>query len=78
MKTWILASAAMLTLGLGSAFAATNDTAQRNQEQVAMSTQASGAQTGSHYGQSFNAPANTGAYVGGWQPVPPNSMSGGD
>ncbi len=82
MKTLILASAAALTLGFGSAFAATNDTAQQNQQlaqkQVAMSAQASAAQSSSYYHQSFSAPTNTGAYVGGWEPVPSYSVSGGD
>lgn len=77
MKTLILASAAVLALGFGSSFAATTDTAQQNQQQVAINAQASGSQTGSAYGQSFNAPANT-PYVGGWQPLPPNSAWGGD
>ncbi len=77
MKTVILASAAVLTLGFGSAFAATDDTAQQNQpqnqQQVAMSAQAAGAQTGSYYARSFTARANNSPHVGGWQPLPPNS-----
>jgi hypothetical protein len=82
MKTLILASAAVLTLEFGSAFAATSDTAQQNQQQyhqqVAMSPRASGAQTGSAYDQSFTAPANNTPHVGGWQPLPPHSTSGGN
>lgn len=77
MKTLMLASAAVLMLGLGSAFADTNASAQQNQQQVAMNAQPNGAQAGSYYGQSFNAPDNTGAYVGGWQPAPPNPTYGG-
>jgi len=72
MKRLILASAAVLTLGFGSAFAAT-DAAQQNRQHIAMNTQSSGP----YYGQSSNAPANT-AHVGGWEPVPSDSMSGGD
>lgn len=69
----MLASAAVLTLGFGSARAATTYAAQHNRQQVAMNAQASGFQTGS----SVNVPANN-AYVGGWQPVPPNSPWSGD
>jgi hypothetical protein len=80
MKTLILASAAVLSLGLGSAFAATTGT-QQGQQQVALNAQANGAQSGSFYGQTndraFTARGN-GAYVGGYEPLPLNSMSGGD
>ena len=77
MKTLILASAAVLALGVGSSFAATTDAAQQNQQQVAINAQARGSRTGSAFRKSFNAPANT-HYVGGWQPLPPNSGWGGD
>ena len=73
MKTLILASTAVLTLGFGSAFAATTGAAQLNQRHIAMNTQSSAA----HYGQPSNAPANR-AHIGGWEPAPPNSMWGGD
>ncbi len=78
MKTLTLASAVVLTLGLGSAFAAMTDTAQQNQQQqVARRTQASGAQTGSSYGPSFTAPANEG-YIGGAKRLPLNSTGRGE
>lgn len=79
MKTLILASAAVLTLGLGSAFAGTTDAAQQTQQRVAMNAQAGSTQTGSSYGNSFNQPGSS-AYVGGWQPAPPDSnpMAVGD
>ena len=79
MKTLILASAAVLTLGFGSAFAATTGTVQdQQQRQVAMNAQANGAQTGSYYSQPSNAPTST-AHVGDWQPVPAqtNPLGGG-
>ncbi len=64
MKTLILASAAVLTLGLRSALAATADMAQQTQQQVAMNAQTSSRQTGSFYGQSYSAPALA-AHIGG-------------
>lgn len=73
MKTLILASAAVLTLGFGSAFTATAGAAQPNQRHIAMNVQSRAA----HDGQPSNAPATT-AHIGGWEPVPPNSMWGGD
>lgn len=81
MTKLILAAAAVLSLGIGSAFAATTNGSQ-NQQQLAMSTQANGAQTYASYGQ---APASQtygnqtpNGYVGGYQPVPPYSSWGGD
>jgi hypothetical protein len=77
MKILILASAAVQTLGFRSAFAATTDTRQQTQQQVAISAQTSAPQTGTFYDKSSDAPAPT-VHIGGWQPVPPGSMSGGD
>jgi hypothetical protein len=78
MKTLILASAAMLTLSFCSAFSATTRTVRQNQQQVVMKAQTNGPQTGSSYTASSNGPANTAAHIGGWEPLPPYSMSGGD
>jgi opacity protein-like surface antigen len=77
MKTLILASAAVLSLGIGSAFAATVDTAQPSQQQVALNAQANGTQSGSFYGAQANRHPSNG-YVGGYQRVPSSSMWGGD
>ena len=82
MKTLILASAAVLSLGIGSAFAATANTTQPDQPRVAMNAQNSGAQGTSYYGQQANNQGNdahrSNGYIGGYEPPPPNSMWGGD
>ena len=75
MKALILASDAVLTLGFGPAFVATKDTAQQSQQPLAMSGQASGAQTGS---PAVHATGQQHPHVGGWEPLPPNCASGGD
>lgn len=52
MKTLFLTSAVVLTLGIGSALAATTDKESQNHQQVAMNAQASGVQARTSDGQS--------------------------
>lgn len=76
MKTLFLTSAVVLTLALGSAPAATTDEAPQNHQQVAMNAQASGVQARTSDGQSYRAMTDQ-PHVGGWEPLPPDSMSSG-